>query len=110
MGDGEGTPRTFLRMTGTMVEADFEKNMITFEMEGDYVAAAGKYSIIEAAALPTKPPQPADGGDRVATLIELLTKYQAEYDTPCPDLTLRHRYRADVFAALAKFQPAGGES
>lgn len=58
----------------------------------------------------TTPPQPADGGGRVSKLIELLTKYQGEYDTPCPDLTLRHRYRADVFAALAKFQPAGGES
>lgn len=39
-----------LRMTGTMVESDFDKNTLTFEMKGDYVAASGEYIITQAAA------------------------------------------------------------
>lgn len=32
-------------MLGRMIEADFEKNTITFEMVGEYYAASGEYEI-----------------------------------------------------------------
>ena len=32
-------------MFGAMLEADFEKNTVTFEMCGEYYAAAGLYEI-----------------------------------------------------------------
>ena len=39
----------------------------------------------------------------VLELLALMRSYQREYDTPCPDLTLRHRIRADLFLAIDKF-------
>lgn len=32
-------------MYGAMIEADFERNAVTFEMRGEYVCAAGLYEI-----------------------------------------------------------------
>lgn len=65
------------------------------------------------------PPQPADGGDRVGELVEAAHKYAFHYArdeasidgdeiTGCSKQ--QHLDAVALFAALAKFQPAGGES
>lgn len=50
-------------MFGAMLEADFEKNTVTFEMRGDYYAAAGLYEIRphDAALTREQPQQEAPG-------------------------------------------------
>ncbi|MFD0738290.1 hypothetical protein ACFQZQ_03165 [Lysobacter koreensis] len=48
-------------MFGAMIEADFEKGTITFEMRGDYTAAAGLYEIRPHNAIAVASPAMPDG-------------------------------------------------
>lgn len=58
----------------------------------------------------TTPPQPADGGDRVGELVEALIEARQQLEAYEFGITGEHYNSPQINAALAKFQPAGGES
>lgn len=88
------------------------------DISPDGVNTAALRAVLEEAL--ATPPQPADGGDRVSELVAADRYYddaqfglaRAKYNGEPLDVWVQDCAKADIrrAAALAKFQPAGGES